>query len=189
KRQTSSIFISYSLTIFILQLIALNCTFETDIFLLAIMKKILILFAFLSVLSVRAQSQAEWVNEQYEAMTLDEKIGQLFMVAAYSNKNENHVKDLEQLVEQQKIGGVIFFQGGPNRQAKITNRLQAKANIPLFVGIDAEWGLSMRLDSTHAYPFNMTLGAIQDYNLIKKVGEQMGEQANRMHVNFMFGPV
>ena len=172
-----------------MQLIALNCTFETDIFLLAIMKKILILFAFLSVLSVRAQSQAEWVNEQYEAMTLDEKIGQLFMVAAYSNKNENHVKDLEQLVEQQKIGGVIFFQGGPNRQAKITNRLQAKANIPLFVGIDAEWGLSMRLDSTHAYPFNMTLGAIQDYNLIKKVGEQMGEQANRMHVNFMFGPV
>jgi len=85
-----------------LQLIALNCTFETDIFLLAIMKKILILFAFLSVLSVRAQSQAEWVNEQYEAMTLDEKIGQLFMVAAYSNKNENHVKDLEQLVENKK---------------------------------------------------------------------------------------
>lgn len=138
---------------------------------------------------MNAQSQTEWVNQQYEAMTLDEKIGQLFMVAAYSNKNEKHIQELEELVEQQKIGGVIFFQGGPHRQAEITNRLQAKSDIPLFVGIDAEWGLSMRLDSTHAYPFNMTLGAIQDYELIRQVGEQIGEQANRMHINFIFGPV
>ena len=155
------------------------------------MKKYFILLILLVITStsVLAQSKTEWVNQQYNSMTLEEKIGQLFMVAAYSNKNESHVRDLEKLVEQHKIGGVIFFQGGPHRQAVITNRLQAKSKTPLFVGIDAEWGLSMRLDSTHAYPFNMTLGAIQDRELIRKVGEQLGEQANRMHINFIFGPV
>lgn len=155
------------------------------------MKKYLLCLAVLltAIPMMNAQTQSQWIEQQYDAMTLEEKVGQLFMVAAYSNKNESHVQELEKLVTDNKIGGVIFFQGGPYRQAKITNRLQAQSTIPLFVGIDAEWGLSMRLDSTHAYPYNMTLGAIQDYDLITKVGEQMGEQANRMHINFMFGPV
>ena len=55
------------------------------------------------------------------------------------------------------------------RQAKLTNRYQAKAKVPLFIGIDAEWGLSMRLDSTYRYPWNMTLGAVQDMKLIEKL--------------------
>ena len=47
--------------------------------------------------------------------------------------------------------------------------------MPLFIGIDAEWGLSMRLDSTYRYPWNMTLGAIQDMKLIEKQ-ESNGKQ-------------
>lgn len=130
-----------------------------------------------------------WVNRVYDEMTLEEKIGQLFMVAAYSNKTESHVNELMSLVQNQKIGGVIFFQGGPGRQAKITNKLQNASKLPLFVGIDAEWGLSMRLDSTYRYPWNMSLGAVQDMKLLEQMGVQMAEQANRMGIHFTFGPV
>lgn len=134
-------------------------------------------------------AQKKWVDSVYKSMTLDEKVGQLFMVAAYSNKDSTHVKSIDKLIEDHKIGGLIFFQGGPVRQAKLTNRFQAKSKLPLFIGIDAEWGLSMRLDSTYRYPWNMTLGAVQDMKLIEKLGAQMGEQSKRMGIHFNFAPV
>ncbi|HTO34832.1 MAG TPA: glycoside hydrolase family 3 N-terminal domain-containing protein, partial [Flavobacterium sp.] len=133
--------------------------------------------------------EKKWVDSVYHQMTLEEKIGQLFMVAAYSNKDSAHVYSIDRLIENHKIGGLIFFQGGPVRQAKLTNRFQAKSKIPLFIGIDAEWGLSMRLDSTYRYPWNMTLGAIQDLKLIEQMGEQMGEQSKRLGLHFNFAPV
>lgn len=133
--------------------------------------------------------QQQWVDSIYGKMSFEEKVGQLFMIAAYSNKNESHFKDIDALVDKYKVGGLIFFQGGPVRQAKLTNRYQSKAKIPLFIGIDAEWGLSMRLDSTYRYPWNMTLGAIQDYKLIEEMGKQMGRQSKRMGIHFNFAPV
>lgn len=135
------------------------------------------------------QKEKKWVDSVYQQMTLEEKIGQLFMVAAYSNKDSAHIRSLDKLIEEYKIGGLIFFQGGPHRQARLTNRFQAKSKIPLFIGIDAEWGLSMRLDSTYRYPWNMTLGAIPDLKLIEKMGEQMGEQSKRLGIHFNFAPV
>ncbi len=130
-----------------------------------------------------------WVDSVYNALSFNEKLGQLFMIAAYSNKDEKHFAEVEKLVKEYKIGGLIFFQGGPMRQAKLTNRFQSKAKVPLFIGIDAEWGLSMRLDSTTVYPWNMTLGAIADDNLVKRVGEQMGKECKRMGIHFNFSPV
>lgn len=135
------------------------------------------------------ERQKKWVDSIYNQMTLEEKIGQLFMVAAYSNKDEKHWSSLDSLIINQKIGGVIFFQGGPVRQAQLTNRFQSKAKVPLFIGIDAEWGLAMRLDSTYAFPWNMTLGAIQDNDLIEEVGRQMGKHSKRMGIHFNFAPV
>lgn len=134
-------------------------------------------------------AETRWVDSIYNKLTFEEKVGQLFMVAAYSNKDAAHIAEVEKLVSEYKVGGLIFFQGGPNRQAKLTNRYQAKAKVPLFIGIDAEWGLSMRLDSTYRYPFNMTLGAIQDLKLIEKVGENMAKESKRMGIHFNFAPV
>ena len=111
------------------------------------------------------------------------------MVAAYSNKNEAHNKSIDELITKYKIGGLIFFQGGPVRQATLTNRYQKQSKLPLFIGIDAEWGLSMRLDSTYRYPWNMTLGAVQNMALIEKMGKQMGKQSKRMGIHFNFAPV
>jgi beta-glucosidase-like glycosyl hydrolase/CubicO group peptidase (beta-lactamase class C family) len=131
----------------------------------------------------------KWVDSVYYAMTFDEKVGQLFMVAAYSNKDPSHYDAIEKLITENKIGGLIFFQGGPVRQANLTNRYQSKSKTPLFIGNDAEWGLSMRLDSTCTYPWNMTLGAVQDMNLIEELGAQMGEQSKRLGLQFNFAPV
>lgn len=130
-----------------------------------------------------------WVDSVYNSMSLDEKLGQLFMVAAYSNKGASHSYAIQNLISNYKIGGLIFFQGGPLRQANLTNSYQASSKIPLFIGNDAEWGLSMRLDSTYTYPWNMTLGAIQDMKLIEKLGNQMGKQSVRLGIQFNFGPV
>lgn len=157
------------------------------------MKKLSLVLLFVTA-SIWGQKKSEqeankWVNEVYQSMSLEERIGQLFMVAAYSNLNEAHVQGLERLVEEQHIGGLIFFQGGPQRQAIMTNRLQSLSRIPMLVGIDGEWGLSMRLDSTYRFPYNMTLGAIQNLDLIEEMGESMAKQAKRLGLQFNFGPV
>lgn len=158
------------------------------------MKKIWVLFILTPLLffaqsQQKYQSAENWVDSVYNQMSFNEKVGQLFMVAAYSNRESKHLQDLLDLVKTKNIGGVIFFQGGPGRQASMTNKLNAVSKVPLFVGIDAEWGLGMRLDSTHVYPWNLNLGAIQNNNLIKQMGQQMGEQAKRLGVHFMFAPV
>ncbi|SFE22771.1 glycoside hydrolase family 3 N-terminal domain-containing protein [Flavobacterium xueshanense] len=136
-----------------------------------------------------SERETIWADSIYNKMSLQEKIGQLFMISAYSNKDSVHENTTKALIENYKIGGVIFFQGGPVRQAKLTNQYQSKAKVPLFIGLDAEWGLSMRLDSTYRYPWNMTLGAIQNLNLIENVGKNMASESKRMGIHFNFAPV
>ena len=133
--------------------------------------------------------QKNWVDSVYASLNFDERVGQLFMVSAYSNKDTTHIKSIDKQIKENKIGGLIFFQGGPVRQANLTNRYQAESKVPLLIGNDAEWGLSMRLDSTYRYPWNMTLGAIKDKRFIEKVGVQMAEQSKRMGIHFNFAPV
>jgi len=133
-------------------------------------------------------AEKKWADSVYNSFSFEERVGQLFMVAAYSNKDSAHVKGIDKLITDYKVGGLIFFQGGPYRQAKLTNRYQKESKLPLFIGIDAEWGLSMRLDSTYRYPWNMTVGAMQDISLIQKMGYQMAMQARRMGIHFNFAP-
>ncbi len=133
--------------------------------------------------------QEKWVDSIYNTMNIDERIGQLFMVAAYSNKDEKHKKTIETLIKKYKIGGLIFFQGGPVRQAKLTNEYQSISKIPLLIAQDAEWGLAMRLDSTYRFPWNMTLGAIKDDKLINELGVQLGKHCNALGVHINFAPV
>ena len=130
-----------------------------------------------------------WVDSVFQTMTPDQKIGQFFMVAAYSNHSDNHRVYIEHLIQNYHIGGVIFFQGGPHRQAVLTNRYQTASKIPLFVGIDGEWGLGMRLDSTMEFPRQMTLGAIRNNDLIYRMGSEIGRQCSRLGIHINFAPV
>ncbi|UJH66998.1 glycoside hydrolase family 3 N-terminal domain-containing protein [Allomuricauda sp. SCSIO 65647] len=133
--------------------------------------------------------QQQWVDGHYETMTLEEKIGQLFMVSVASNANRSATERIKKLIDRHHIGGVIFLRGSPTRQAKLTNEYQSMSKIPLLIGQDAEWGLAMRLDSTYAFPWNMTLGAIQDSTIVEEVAYQMGKHAKRLGVHINFAPV
>lgn len=131
----------------------------------------------------------KWVDSLMNKMTLDQKIGQLFMIQAYSNKSSLHLEELLQLVNKYEVGGVIFMQGGPLAQVKISNRLQKDSNIPLLVAIDAENGLGFRLDSTLSYPVQMTLGAITNDTLIYRMGFEIGEQCRLLGIHMNMAPV
>lgn len=137
-----------------------------------------------------SQTEQQWVDSVFLSLTPEQRIGQLFMVAAYSNKDEKHVKEIQELVREYNIGGLIFFQGGPVRQAQLTNQYQSVAKVPLLIAMDAEWGLGMRLpDSTMSFPRQMTLGAIQDDQYIYKMGAEIARQCRRLGVHVNFAPV
>ena len=134
------------------------------------------------------EAQEQWVDSVYSQLSVDQKIGQLFMVMAFSEQGEVHFQEIENEVVENQIGGIVFSLGDPLGQTQWLNKLQAKAKTPLLIGMDAEWGVAMRLDSVRPFPWNMTLGAIQDNRLVEEVGFRIGEQAKRLGVHINFAP-
>jgi beta-N-acetylhexosaminidase len=135
------------------------------------------------------EQNIEWADSIVAEMTLEAKIAQLFMVAAYSNKDKKEEDYINYLVKDLKIGGLIFMQGGPERHVRLINRYQESADIPLLIAMDAEWGPSMRLDSTVLYPRQMMLGAIQDNQLMQEIGAEYARQLKELGVHVNFAPV
>ena len=135
------------------------------------------------------EAQAQWVETTYGQLSLKQKIGQLFMPMVFSKKDSTHFAETLQLIEENHIGGVIFSLGGPVKQTQWLNAFQKASKIPLLVAMDAEWGPSMRLDSVARFPWQMTLGAVQDSSLIRKIGQRMGAQEKRLGVHMSFSPV
>lgn len=133
-------------------------------------------------------AQKQWVDSVYQSLELKDKIAQLFMVDMFSNKGKAHEDRVRNLVEKHRIGGIIFSKGGPYRQAALTNELQKKSQTPMLIAMDAEWGLAMRLDSTYAFPWNMTLGADQSHKNSYEVGKRIGEHCKRLGVHINFAP-
>ncbi|ALJ01444.1 glycoside hydrolase family 3 [Rufibacter tibetensis] len=131
----------------------------------------------------------KWVDSVFRRMTPDERITQLMMIEVFSNQGAQHEEDVRLLIRRYKVGGLIFFQGGPIRQAKMTNRLQAASKIPLWIGMDAENGIGMRMDSAMQYPLPMLLGAINNDSLIYQMGVEMGHEFTRMGMHVNFAPV
>jgi beta-N-acetylhexosaminidase len=134
------------------------------------------------------QRSNKWVDSVYQSLTDDERIAQLIMVAAFSNRDSTHIKDLECLVREQKVGGLIFFKGTPHKQAMLTNHYQSLAKVPLMIGIDGEWGVAMRLDSVLSFPRQMVLGAAKSEELAYQMGISVGGQCRRMGIHINFAP-
>lgn len=134
------------------------------------------------------------LDNQLEKMTLNEKIGQLFWMAVYSNKGNQEIVAAENLIKRHHIGGVTWFRdtkkkSSPAQQLRYTNRLQKSAKYPLIVSIDGEWGLSMRLDSTVTFPRQLALGAISDNQIVEEFGKEVGREMKRMGIHVNFAPV
>ncbi|MDF3077077.1 MAG: glycoside hydrolase family 3 domain protein [Sphingobacteriaceae bacterium] len=129
-----------------------------------------------------------WVDSVFRKLNRTHRIAQLFMVRAHTDKGKRYEDSIAELIHKERIGGLVFFQGGPARQAALTNRYQSESKVPLLVAQDAEWGLGMRLDSTISYPYQMTLGAIQNNALIYDMGVQVAKDLKRLGANMNFAP-
>ena len=133
--------------------------------------------------------RSEWVDSVVNTLSLERKVAQLIMIEAYSNRDGAYRHDLHALVTQYQPGGVMFLQGGPVRQAAITNELQELAQVPIFIAQDAEWGLAMRLDSVRPFPWPLTVGATRNDSLAYHMGAQIAQQCKCIGVHINFGPV
>ena len=132
-----------------------------------------------------------WVDSLMRTLTPRQRVGQLFMVAAYSNKPAVYQDSISTLLKDYGIGGLIFFQGGPVRQTRLLNRFQGESAVPLLVAMDGEWGAGMRLDSVLRFPYQMSLGAVPaaDSGLIYDMGREVARQFRRLGMQVNFAPV
>ena len=135
------------------------------------------------------EAQNVWVDSIMNTMSIDEKIGQLYMVQAYSNLDQKHEDFITEMISKYHVGNLVFMQGTPKKQAELTNRYQDTAKVPLLIVFDGEWGLDMRLKNTYRFPWNMTLGAIKNDALIKQFGKHLGQHAKRIGIHINFAPV
>jgi beta-glucosidase-like glycosyl hydrolase len=134
-------------------------------------------------------TQNQWVDSVFKKLNRKHKISQLFFIRAHTNKGKAYADSVAHVIKKEQPGGLVFFQGGPVRQASLTNEYQKLAHIPLLVAMDGEWGLGMRLDSTISYPYQMTLGAIQNEALINQMGQQVAFDFKRIGAHMNFAPV
>lgn len=134
-------------------------------------------------------AKATWVDSVYNALTEQERIGQLFMVAAYSGGKEYNEAAVTALVTKGQVGGLIFMQGTPEAQATQNNKYQSISKVPLLIGMDAEWGLGMRLTGVRDLPRQMMVGATMDTALAYRLGVAVANQCKRLGVHIDFAPV
>jgi beta-glucosidase-like glycosyl hydrolase/CubicO group peptidase (beta-lactamase class C family) len=161
-------------------------------------KNILLLLVFNVVLNLSAFSEDppflnylhdDWVEEQLNNFSLEEKIGQLIMISAYPREEELDKNEIIEKIKKYNLGGILTMQGPPLKTAKWINEFQQNSKIPLLIAIDGEWGLSMRIDSTVRYPFAQALGAIQDSTFLIQMGRDIGNQMKEIGIHINFAPV
>lgn len=130
-----------------------------------------------------------WMDSVFNQMSLEQKIGQLYMIAAYSGGEKYNQASIEKLILENQIGGLIFMQGTATAQANQTNKFQLMSKIPLLISMDAEWGLGMRLTGIRDMPRQIMMGAMQDSSLVYKMASAIASQCRRLGVHIDFAPV
>ncbi|MEN5194474.1 glycoside hydrolase family 3 protein [Sphingobacterium faecium] len=135
-------------------------------------------------------SPHSWVDSVFNTLTPKERIAQLFLVRAHTNLGQRYIDSVAQVVKNEQLGGLVVFQGGPVRHVDMFNQYQKLSKVPLLITFDGEWGLGMRLpDSTLSYPYQMTLGAVQNDQLIYQMGQEVAKDFHRIGMHFNFAPV
>ncbi|MGN5954558.1 glycoside hydrolase family 3 protein [Sphingobacterium lactis] len=131
-----------------------------------------------------------WVDSVFKTLSPKERIAQLFLVRAHTNLGQKYIDSVQRVIEKEQLGGLVVFQGGPVRHANMFNNYQKVSKVPLLITFDGEWGLGMRMpDSTISFPYQMTLGAIQNNQLLYDMGRQVAKDFQRIGMHFNFAPV
>ena len=135
------------------------------------------------------KEEDQWIAAELAKLSVKERIAQSFMVACWSNKGKEHLAETEALVREQKIGGLIFFQGERDNLQEAIQQMQSNAQLPLLIGMDAEWGTAMRLSGEPRFPYQQTIGAANDLGLTERIGYQMGIECDMLGIHMNFSPV
>ena len=135
------------------------------------------------------QEESRWADSITASLSLEEQIAQMVMIWGYSNQGPEHEKSVLRQISRYKVGGILFFQGDPLKQARLINRYQEASAVPLLIAMDGENGPGMRLSNTMTYPSMMSLGAINDNRLIHTMGQDVAAQFRRLGVQMNFAPV
>ncbi|MDO9155349.1 MAG: glycoside hydrolase family 3 N-terminal domain-containing protein, partial [Sediminibacterium sp.] len=130
----------------------------------------------------------KWVNKKFKKLNKDQRIAQLMIIRAHSNLGADHVAKVSETIRKFNVGGLCFFQGGPVRQAVLTNMYQSMAKTPIMISIDGEWGLGMRLDSVINFPRQLMMGAVNNAELIYEFGKAVGDQCKRLGIQVNYAP-
>lgn len=144
-----------------------------------------------------SDSQVPWqkyiddrrVDSILNTLTVREMIAQLIWVPAWASDKGDNFRQVEDLVTKYGIGGVIFFEGSRDRQIDFTERIAQVSKVPLIIAQDAEWGTGMRLREIEDFPYQMTMGALQDDSLIYRMGSAVAWQCRDIGVNVNLAPV
>ena len=131
----------------------------------------------------------QWVDSVVSGMSLREKVGQLFVYTLGLDRSKANMNLMRKVVENYKVGGLLFSNGLMENQVALTNEAQRMADVPLMITLDGEWGLSMRLRNTPVFPRNMVLGCIQDEQLLYEYGREVARQCREMGIHVNFAPV
>ncbi len=130
-----------------------------------------------------------WVDSVYKTLNIEQKVAQLIWLAAFSNRDLEYEVNLSNLIQKTGIGGLIFFQDEPVKETEMINYFRKISKVPLMIGMDGEWGAGMRLKNVVRFPYQMTLGAIQNDSLIYRMGEAVAAQFHRAGINVNLAPV
>ena len=150
--------------------------------------KMLVLF-FMSCLIFPSHGNCDWAETALSKMSLEEKIGQLFIIPACPARGEEHLEDVKKTLHKYHVGGIIVKHAKAKEQVNFLNRLQEISTAPLLIAADAEWGLGMRMEDAISFPKNLTLGAIVDDNLIYLLGKEIGRQCKKVGIHLNLAPV
>lgn len=134
-----------------------------------------------------------WADSVFESLTDEERIAQLMVIRTSAPGKEGKAifynDKVDSLVSMYNVGGVCLFQGTPAEQAQLLNRIQKLAKTPIMVTVDGEWGLGMRFAGVRSFPYQLTMGAVNDASLVYHVGKAMAEQCRRMNIHVNYAPV
>ena len=130
-----------------------------------------------------------WVEQTYEQMSLEEKVGQLFMVGITTSDPPELVNRQLSAIQKYQVGGVAFLAGLPEVQIDLTNRIQSNASLGVLIAMDAEWGVAMRFKSLEPFPWAMAMGSLSDTQWTRELGNRIGQDLRMMGVHMNFAPV
>ncbi|MDN3505045.1 MAG: glycoside hydrolase family 3 protein [Rhabdochlamydiaceae bacterium] len=121
-------------------------------------------------------------------MSIEEKVGQLFMIPFDPSRTIEHVAEVNDVVSKYHIGGLITKATQTQKHREVLAVLQYNRKNPLLVSVDAEWGVNMRMKECTPLPRNMTLGAIPT-SVHQRVGREIGREVRLLGAQICLGPV